>query len=185
MVNGPDKDQSVTSGALEIEIIESNEQWSGFLEDIEAKTSCVIRKTLQCVGYKASTSNPTEIAVSLSSDAEVRTINQQHRNQDKTTNVLSFPSFEREELDALDPAGFPAGMPVALGDVIIAFETVAREASEQGKPFSDHYYHLIAHGCLHLLGYDHETDEEAEEMEAIEVTLLAELGIANPYESTL
>jgi probable rRNA maturation factor len=115
------------------------------------------------------------VTVLFTSDAEMQVLNRQWRGKDKPTNVLSFPA--------------PGGMPMPedetppLGDIALAFETVAREAEEQGKSFASHTTHLIVHGMLHLLGYDHETESEAEEMESEERLILARLGIADPYAS--
>ncbi len=111
-----------------------------------------------------------ELCVTFCDDAEIRTLNAQWRGMDKPTNVLSFPT-----------PGALANKPL-LGDIIIAHETVAREAKEQGKTFLDHVAHMILHGFLHLVGYDHETREEAEEMEALERRIALALGIADPYE---
>ena len=98
-------------------------------------------------------------------------LNRDWRGIDKPTNVLSFPVRRRK----------PDGLPALLGDVIVAYETLAREASEENKPFLHHLAHLAVHGFLHLLGYDHETDSEAEAMEGLEREILARLGIADPY----
>ncbi|WP_407157233.1 rRNA maturation RNase YbeY [Bradyrhizobium sp. STM 3557] len=116
-----------------------------------------------------------EIAVMLTDDAGIRILNNNWRGIDKPTNVLSFP--------ALQPTG-PVGEddpPRMLGDIAIAFETMRREADEAQKPFEHHLSHLTVHGFLHLIGYDHETDDEAEEMEALETEILAQLGIPDPY----
>jgi probable rRNA maturation factor len=117
------------------------------------------------------------IGVALATDAELRDLNRTWRGQDKPTNVLSFPSGEK----ASDQPGAP---PPHYGDVILAFETVAREAREQGKSLSDHTTHLLVHGVLHLFGYDHEADDEAEIMERLETRILAGIGIADPYLET-
>ena len=117
-----------------------------------------------------------EIAVVLADDAEVRGLNADWRGQDKPTNVLSFPAMEPDDVTRQPPE-----MPVLLGDVVLAFETCAREAGEQGKSLGHHLAHLVVHGTLHLLGYDHETDEEAGVMEPLETHVLAGLGIADPY----
>lgn len=106
-----------------------------------------------------------ELSLVLSDDAQIRALNREYRNQDKATNVLSFP-----QSGAL------------LGDIILARETVAREAREKNITFEAHITHLIIHGWLHLQGFDHQTDAEAEEMEAIEIAALAVLGIDNPYQ---
>ncbi len=121
---------------------------------------------------------PAELSVVLADDALVHRLNREYRGKDKPTNVLSFALTEAEEPDAGEDA------PIMLGDVILAWETVAREAAEQGKTPSDHMTHLVVHGVLHLLGYDHETDDEAEEMEQLETQLLDTLGIADPYAAT-
>ena len=112
---------------------------------------------------------PVEISLLLSDDAGIRGLNRLWRKQDKATNVLSFPA----------PAAGPG--PRFLGDVALAQETVAREAEAEGKRFEDHAAHLLVHGALHLLGYDHELEAQAEIMEALEVKALAALGIADPY----
>lgn len=113
-----------------------------------------------------------EVSVVLADDAAVQALNRDHRGKDRPTNVLSFPP-------AYSP---PAGVgPRPLGDVILALETVRDEAAKQGKSAADHLRHLVVHGILHLSGYDHETEAEAEEMEDLERTVLASLGIADPY----
>ncbi|NNK46749.1 MAG: rRNA maturation RNase YbeY, partial [Altererythrobacter sp.] len=114
----------------------------------------------------------------FTSDQEVHTLNREWRDRDKSTNVLSFPMLSREEL--LDLA--PDGPPVMLGDLALAYETCSREAEEKSVPLEHHASHLIVHGLLHLAGYDHETSEEdADKMEALEILILAKLGIADPY----
>lgn len=129
-------------------------------------------------GELANASFTLSLSVSLSDDDEVRSLNDQWRGKDKPTNVLSFPMLESEELDAL--ANTDDGE-VLLGDMILAHGVCAREAANKGISLADHMTHLIVHGTLHLLGYDHIDDAEAEHMEAIEVKALASLGLANPY----
>mgnify|MGYP006199701867 CR=1 FL=1 len=122
--------------------------------------------------------NPRLVAsVLFTSDAEVHTLNREWRERDKPTNVLSFPMLEREELEGLAPEGPPE----MLGDIALAYETCAREAEEKGVSLADHATHLIVHGALHLVGYDHMDDVAAAAMETLEVKALASLGIANPY----
>lgn len=115
-----------------------------------------------------------EIAVKLTDDAALQALNRDWRGKDYATNVLSFPTPEVAR-EGGDPH---------LGDIAIAYETLAREAEAEGKPFADHLAHLAVHGTLHLLGYDHEVAEEAEEMEAMERRVLAGLAIADPYAET-
>lgn len=109
--------------------------------------------------------------VLLTNDAEVKTLNAQYRGKNKPTNVLSFP--DGEKIDGV----------LQLGDIAMAYETIAAEAAAQGKALKHHLSHLAIHGTLHLLGNDHEEDAEAEAMEALEIAILARMGIANPYES--
>lgn len=116
-----------------------------------------------------------ELSIALADDALVQQLNRDYRGKDKPTNVLSFAFEDAEGPDAGDDA------PTMLGDVIVAQETVAREAAEQGKSFDAHFMHLVAHGVLHLLGYDHEADEDAQEMERLETAAMAALGIPDPY----
>src|SRR3954470_19393083 len=115
-----------------------------------------------------------EIAVMLTDDAGIRTLNSNWRGIDKPTNVLSFPALQA-------PAGAPSDAPRMLGDIAIAFLTTRREADDEQKPFDHHLSHLAVHGFLHLIGYDHENDMQAEAMETLERTILAELGIPDPY----
>lgn len=113
------------------------------------------------------------VTLLFTSDDEMQALNKQWRGKDKATNVLSFP--------ALGGMPVPTGETPPLGDIALGFQTVVREAAEQGKTVAQHTSHLIVHGMLHLLGYDHEEDGEAEEMENEEREILARLGIADPY----
>lgn len=119
-----------------------------------------------------------EISVRLTDDAEVHALNRDFRGKDKPTNVLSFPQVQADLLESL--ANSDDGE-ILLGDVVLARETCACEAEEKGISVVDHATHLIVHGTLHLVGYDHMDDASAAAMEAIEVKALASLGIANPY----
>jgi probable rRNA maturation factor len=119
----------------------------------------------------AAANAPAVVAVVLTDDAEQRRLNRDYRGKDAPTNVLSFPIGDAA----------PGGGPVMLGDVVLAVETVAREAAEQNKPLADHLRHLVVHGVLHLLGFDHETDADAEIMETRERQILAGLGVPDPY----
>lgn len=115
-----------------------------------------------------------EVSMLLADDAMLQDLNNRYRGVDAPTNVLAFAALEGEPM----PAG---GGPVLLGDIAIARETVAREAADAAKPVADHLSHMVVHGMLHLLGYDHQEPTEADEMEAIEIRALASLGIADPY----
>jgi probable rRNA maturation factor len=116
-----------------------------------------------------------EIAVMLTDDAGIRTLNSNWRGIDKPTNVLSFPALPQAS------PGSPDDAPRMLGDIAIAYETTRTEADDEQKPFDHHLSHLVVHGFLHLVGYDHETDDDAEAMETLEQDILAQLGIPDPY----
>ena len=119
-----------------------------------------------------------EVAVRLTDDAEVTTLNAQYRHQDKPTNVLSFPMVAPDLLDALANSDDGEAL---LGDIVLAAETCAGEAAAKGIALADHARHLIAHGMLHLLGLDHGDDAAATHMEGLETAALSVLGVADPY----
>jgi probable rRNA maturation factor len=123
----------------------------------------------------------TELSIVLGDDALLQRLNSAWRGKDAPTNVLSFPAQEFGGQKLPSP---PAGVPVPLGDIVLGFETIRREATEQGKTLADHLAHLTVHGVLHLLGFDHEAEAEAQRMEALERDVLSRLGIADPYEAT-
>jgi probable rRNA maturation factor len=147
--------------ALEIEAVVEAEGWVMALGvDPDAFVARILRTAAK--GEKAQGA----VSVLFADDAAVRALNRTWRGKDAPTNVLSFPA--------------PAGLG-AVGDIALALETVVAEARDRGKPVSDHAAHLIAHGFLHLLGYDHEADADAERMEARERAIMAELGLSDPY----
>ena len=142
-----------------IEIEVEAEAWTGVLPDVEAIVERAAQAALGTV--------EGDIVVLLTDDAAVRELNGRFRDKDRPTNVLSFPAPEN---------AFPH-----LGDIVLAFGVCATEAEAQGKTLADHLSHLVVHGVLHLLGRDHEDDAEAEEMEAEEREILAQIGVADPY----
>ena len=117
-----------------------------------------------------------ELGLTLADDVAVHALNREHRHQDKPTNVLSVPLVEDGDFEPEAP-----GAPLLLGDVVLAYGTIAGEAAEQGKSLAHHAVHLVVHGVLHLLGHDHRNDAEAEAMEQRETEILCKLGIADPY----
>jgi probable rRNA maturation factor len=119
-----------------------------------------------------------EVSVLLCDDARMRELNRSYRGQDRATNVLSFPA---QDLDPERVQSARPPRPVLLGDIVLAAETVRREAAAEGKRIADHLCHLLVHGCLHLLGHDHQTTAGARRMERLERLVLADLGISDPY----
>ena len=145
-----------------IDVIVEAEAWTAHdAEDI-------VRRAIEAAA--AFEGRPGEVAVMLTDDATIQQLNAQWRGMDKPTNVLSFPAGD-----------VAAVQDSHLGDIAIAYETVAREAEAEDKTFSDHLAHLAIHGYLHLIGFDHETDDEAFRMESLETRILSSLAIANPY----
>lgn len=152
--------------SVEIDILISAPGWES-VGDLEEVTQECVRASLSASG--ATLAPGCELSVNFCGDAEIQELNAQWRGKDKPTNVLSFPT-----------PGALAARPL-LGDIVIAYETVAREAGEQDKTLRDHTAHMVVHGFLHLIGYDHETAAEAEAMEALERRIAAGLGIRDPY----
>jgi probable rRNA maturation factor len=163
---------------------------------MDSDSSHTIEVTVDAAGWRVAVTDPeklcrravaavlareadaaVEVSVLLADDAAVARLNRDYRGQDRPTNVLSFP--------AALPVAAAIGSPRLLGDVVVALETAAREAAEAGTPLADHLAHLVVHATLHLLGYDHLADAQAEDMEAREISLLAGLGIADPYAEAL
>jgi probable rRNA maturation factor len=140
----------------------------GWPEAFDALAETAARAALQ--GSGARVTGAAELSLLLTDDAEQRELNRQWRGKDAPTNVLSFP--------AIAPFGLVAGL---LGDISLARETLEREAAEQGVALEAHFTHLVVHGFLHILGYDHQTEAEALQMEGLETEILAGLGIADPY----
>lgn len=133
----------------------------------------VLQQWVNCALETAGFLKAAEITLRFTTNQEIQALNRDFRNKDKPTNVLSFPFEVPEFLQDEEPT---------LGDIIIAMPVIETEAKEQQKTIIDHLAHMTVHGTLHLLGFDHIDDEEAEEMEALEIQILAKLGISNPYE---
>jgi probable rRNA maturation factor len=150
---------------LHIEISRNSDGWP---DSLDARAEQAVREALE--QSKATVTGAAELSVVLTDDAEQRDLNRNWRGVDKSTNVLSFPQIE--------PFAPVSGI---LGDIILARETLEREAVEQGVSFEDHFTHLMVHGFLHILGYDHMDDDEALVMESLETQILASLGVADPY----
>lgn len=153
-----------------VEVAVESDLWSGL--DLEALAHRAIAAALAETGVRLAPG--AEISLLFCDDAAIRALNRDWRKLDKPTNVLSFPAAAPDDL-----ARAPH-----VGDIAVAQETSAREAQAEGKTLSDHVTHLVVHGALHLFGYDHESPQEAEAMEALERRALARLGVADPYAGT-
>jgi len=156
-----------------------NEGWDASI-DWEGLAEAAVTRAIRLSPHSAlaAIDTPIEIAIRLTSDAEVHILNRTYRQKDKPTNVLSFPMVDPEEMDALAEAGEPE---IMLGDIVLAKETCTREAADKNVTMDAHATHLIVHGVLHLIGFDHITDADAEEMEGLERLIMADLGHDDPY----
>lgn len=148
---------------LKIDVLVESDLWQH-----PATAKAVLRRAVRAAAAALSTPQ-AELAIVLTDDAAIRVLNRDWRGIDAATNVLSFPAKRG------------GGAPALLGDIVLAYETVAGEACRDGKPFAHHLAHLAVHGFLHLNGYDHERADEAEAMERLERAVLRRLGIGDPY----
>ena len=157
-----------------VDLVIEDERWAAL--DMDALAERAARTALDIAGI----ASDYEICVMACDDARIAELNGEFREKPRATNVLSWPAFE---LSPESEGGQPTTPPQAesLGDIAIAYETCEREAAEKGITMQAHVLHLIVHGCLHLLGYDHETDKDATVMEKLEVKALASMGVDDPY----
>jgi probable rRNA maturation factor len=160
-----------------IEVTASCAGWASALPDAEVLAEAAARAALADAAQRCAA--PLVVGIVLTDDEEQRSLNRTYRGKDTPTNVLSFAIADPRAADPM--TAHPAGAPVLLGDVVLALETVVHEAGEQQKPLADHVRHLVVHGVLHLLGFDHEHDDEAAVMEAREIEILKALGVPAPY----
>jgi probable rRNA maturation factor len=154
--------------SVRIDFVETSRRWRGALAARSLARKAIAATAEEC---GIALRRGAEVCVHLVGDAEIQALNARWRGRDAPTNVLSFPATEPARL----------GEARLLGDVLIAFETMKREAEREHKPLADHYRHLVVHGFLHLLGFDHIEDGEAEVMEALEIRVLAQLGVPDPH----
>ena len=150
---------------LEVAVIRNDDAWP---EDLDPLAERAVLEALK--QSKAKVKGAAELSILLTNDEEQHALNREWRGKDSSTNVLSFPQIE--------PFGPVIGI---IGDITLARETLEREAAEQGVSFTDHFTHLVVHGFLHILGYDHLTDAEALQMESLETQILGSLGVGDPY----
>lgn len=158
-----------------IDIAVIDPAWTDDLPDLERLARGAVRAALAKAGPRLSGEPPVEVSIVFTDDARIRELNRHFRERDEPTNVLSFAGLDSAE----DLSGPPLRL---LGDVVLARETTIKEAADQGKEVERHAAHLVVHGLLHLLGYDHVEETEAREMEGLEVTILASLGLPDPYD---
>jgi probable rRNA maturation factor len=174
-----------TTGNLDISFSLEAGDWEAAVADVEQLVEAAARAAFEAAERPEILDNaPAEMSLVLADDALVQTLNRDYRDKDKPTNVLSFALLDGSDDsddDTDDVLAREEGMPILIGDVILAFETVQREAREQGKSIENHLTHLVIHGVLHLLGYDHQSDPDADRMERLETSILARMGIADPY----
>jgi len=156
-------------GAMDIEVLLEDGSWAGALPEIEALARTAAETALRTVRPPG---RPLSATVLLADDATLQDLNRRFRDKNRPTNVLAFESGEAVQ----GPTG-----PLHLGDIAIAAETTFREAADYDRPLAHHVQHLVVHGVLHLVGYDHEAAAEAAVMESLEVEILARLGVADPY----
>ena len=164
---------------LHIDIDQDEDRWAEMGVDLADCIEHSLRAAVAATDFKPCLEDETicEMSLLLSSDAHVQALNNAYRGKDKPTNVLSFPGGD-EDQPKVD------GFPTHFGDIIIAYDIVMREADAQKKNPQDHLLHLCVHGCLHLLGYDHIRDEDAQIMENLERQILKTMGISDPYLDT-
>jgi probable rRNA maturation factor len=158
----------VPASALKIDIVVDSKRWKE-----PAKVKAVVRRAIAQAAAVTRSTTGAELAIVLTDDSAIRALNRDWRGIDKATNVLSFP--------AKDTGPRPDGPRSHLGDIVLAHETIEREAKSEQKPLAHHLAHLAVHGFLHLVGYDHERDKDAHEMEQAERDILRQLKIPDPY----
>lgn len=156
-----------------VEVIVVDDRWNDLSIHRLARRACTAALVI------AGVDGPREVAVLATNDADIARLNGDFRGQNRPTNVLSWPSTPiAPPAPGVVP---PPPQAVELGDIALAWETCAQEAGARGIPVNDHVTHLVLHGCLHLVGYDHETADDAEIMERLEIAALEKLGLKNPY----
>lgn len=168
---------------LKIKIETTSNQWKGvftsYKKKIQEASACAFLLAKKPSAFKE---RHFDINVILTTDANIKKLNKNYRGKDKATNVLSFPQINlKAPIKKTDLAVFPKSVSIPLGDIVIAYQTIKKEAKEEGKTVEAHVLHLVTHGTLHLLGYDHMNDAEAKIMEKTEVKVLDTLGYENPY----
>ena len=172
---------------VDLAITYQDDGWAALIPDIETRSEAIVHATLKTIAREidlekfVSAEKPVvEISLVFTNDAGIQDLNRDYRGKDQPTNVLSFPDAALNAAELADAAAIEE--PLLLGDILIARETLILEAAAQHKDIADHLAHILTHGVLHLAGYDHMEENEAEIMEHLEIAILRDLNIANPYE---
>jgi probable rRNA maturation factor len=158
-----------------------DEAWESLFPDLETYALTCCQAAIEATSLGSVVAS-CEISLLFTNDTHIQELNRDYRKKDKPTDVLSFPSYELKVGKYNELSREPE--PVMLGDVIVSRETLMRDAEDEGKTPRTHLAHLLIHGVLHLLGYDHEEESEAETMEKLEIAILGAMGIKNPYNAT-
>lgn len=167
----------ISTDKLHIDIAIQDPEWED-LKGVETLALTTVRMAMQMIELpKNLEDRDIEISVALANDDLTQVLNREYREKDSPTNVLTFATLDSEEPQTDGPLN--------LGDIVLSYQTVQREAEEQQKFFQDHVSHLLVHGTLHLLGYRHKDDDDANIMETLEIRILEKLGVQNPYMQTL
>jgi len=167
----------MTSPDINYDILVEDERWHEALPDHASLVAMSLDHILRNIS-SFEIAEEVELSITLTNNEQIQSLNRDYREKDKPTNVLSFPQINWENGKPL--AQEPLMM---LGDVVIALETIQQEADEQNKRLQDHFIHMLIHSVLHLCGHDHEIESEAETMENLEIQILSNMGIKNPYQT--
>jgi probable rRNA maturation factor len=173
MSDDPDSPSNPDTPQIAIVVTVLTPAWRDTLSEAEPLARRAARAALAAAEEGVAPAGAAEVGLVLGDDATLGRLNRQYRGVEGPTNVLSFAASEGSAPES--------GGPLLLGDVVLAYETVRRESEEQGKRFSDHLCHLVVHGVLHLLGYEHGSAAQAAAMERLEIAALASLGVSDPY----
>ena len=166
---------------VKIEVVLDDKTWLNYID--KTKIRSIAKKTLTTVmslfevDVKKNKNKTLELSIILTNNNIIRSYNKNYRNIDKPTNVLSFPIYEKEIIEELKNNNH-----LLIGDIVLSIDTIVEESKNQNKLFINHLTHLMVHSVLHLFGFDHIDTKEAENMETLEVSILKDFGIANPYE---
>lgn len=166
---------SAKTNTIEIDVSMADPEWTSSFLDVEDVVGIAVNHTIKmAIIPDILKDRALETSVVLANDDLIQVLNREYRGMDKPTNVLSFA-----QLDADTPV--PPDEAFNIGDIILSYQTIDREAREQGKFFKDHFIHMVVHGTLHLLGYDHQNEDDATNMETLEIRILEKMNIQNPY----